>query len=144
MSIIHKVYQGNAVEIKEEIIRRLNSIAYDRLSEAKKYIAADSEILDEAIKRNPNIQRIGKIQRIRRRIRRNKKGKIIVQKNVRRSSIKGYRLSGNTIKRIPAAARLKKARKLKMAWKTKRRAKIRQTLMKRRISMSRRRSIGLR
>ena len=37
---------------------------------------------------------MGKIQKIRRRIRRNAKGRIVVQKNKRRSAIKGYRISG--------------------------------------------------
>ncbi len=45
---------------------------------------------------------MGRITKIRRRIRRNKKGRIVVQRNVRKSGIKGYRISGNTVKRIPA------------------------------------------
>ena len=87
---------------------------------------------------------MGKINKIRRRIRRNAKGKIVVQKNVRRSGIKGFRISGNTIKRIPATVRLRKARLLKRSWKTTRRAKLRRSLMKRKMSMRRRSSIGLR
>jgi hypothetical protein len=87
---------------------------------------------------------MGRIQKIRRRIRRNAKGKIIVQKNVKRSGVKGYRVSGNTLKRIPAAERLRKARKLKQSWKTTRRATLRRTLMKRKMSMRRRASMGLR
>ena len=87
---------------------------------------------------------MGRIQKIRRRIRRNAKGRIVVQKNVRRSGIKGYRISGNTVKRIPAAARLKKARLLKRSWKTTRRAKLRRSLLKRKMSMRRRTSMGLR
>jgi hypothetical protein len=86
---------------------------------------------------------MGRVQKIRRRIRRNKKGKIIVQKNVRKSALKGYRLSGNTVKRIPATTRLRKARLLKRAWKTTRRAKLRRTLLKRKMSMRRRKSMGL-
>jgi hypothetical protein len=101
-------------------------------------------VFDEAARRNPNIVRMGRIQKIRRRIRRNAKGKIVLQKNVKRSGVKGYRISGNTLKRIPAAARLQKARKLKQSWKTTRRAQIRRTLMKRKMSMRRRASMGLR
>jgi hypothetical protein len=99
--------------------------------------------LDEA-KRNTNIIKMGRINKIRRRVRRNAKGKIIVQKNVRKSGIKGYRISGNTVRRIPATARLKKARLLKRSWKTTRRAKLRRTLLKRKMSMRRRSSLGLR
>jgi hypothetical protein len=101
------------------------------------------EVLDEATQ-NRNIIKMGRVQKIRRRIRRNAKGKIVIQKNVRRSAIKGYRISGNTVKRIPATVRLRKARLLKRSWKTTRKAKLRRTLMKRKMSMRRRSSIGLR
>ena len=87
---------------------------------------------------------ICRITKIRRRIRRNAKGRIIVQKNKRRSGVKGYRISGNTVKRIPATVRLKKARLLKRSWKTTRRAKLRRTMLKRKMSMNRRKSMGLR
>ena len=88
--------------------------------------------------------RMGRITRIRRRIRRNAKGRIIVQKNVRKSAIKGYKLAGNRVVRIPTIQKLQKARKLKRYWKTKGKAKLRRTLMKRRISLKRRKSMGIR
>jgi hypothetical protein len=91
-----------------------------------------------------NIVRMGRVQKIRRRIRRNAKGRIVVQKNVRRSSIKGYRISGNTVKRIPATVRLHKARMLKRSWKTTRKSKLRRTLLKRKMSLRRRSSMGIR
>jgi hypothetical protein len=100
------------------------------------------EQLDE--KRNPNLIKMGRITRVRRRIRRNAKGRIVVQKNRRRSGIKGYRISGNTVKRISATERLRKARLLKRSWKTTRRAKLRRSLLKRKMSMRRRASMGLR
>jgi hypothetical protein len=115
------------------------------LGEAKKYVAAqvyeEVEILDEA----PNSNRIkmGRVVKIRRRIRRNKKGKIVVQRNIRRSAIKGFRVSGNTVKRIPAIQRIQKARKLKRYWKTKGKAKLGRTLLKRKMSMRRRKGMGL-
>jgi hypothetical protein len=90
-----------------------------------------------------NIVRQGRIQKIRRRIRRNAKGRIVVQRNVRRSAVKGYRISGNTLKRIPAMQRIQKARKLKRYWKTKGRAKLNRTLLKRKMSMRRRKSMGI-
>jgi hypothetical protein len=111
---------------------------------AELFDVEEMETFDEAVRRNPNIIKMGRIQKIRRRIRRNAKGRIIVQKNVRRSGIKGYRISGNTVKRIPAAVRLRKARLLKRSWKTSRRAKLRRTLLKRKMSMRRRASMGLR
>lgn len=146
MSFVKSLIDNKLDEAKDKLFARLNEIVKQRLAEAKRYVAEDmfEEVLDEATKRNPNIIKQGRIQRIRRRIRRNAKGRIVVQKNVKRSSIKGYRISGNTIKRIPATVRLRKARLLKRSWKTTRKAKLRRTLMKRKMSMRRRSSIGLR
>jgi predicted GNAT family N-acyltransferase len=119
------------------------------LAEAKRYVEADMfeevEELDEVVRRrNPNIIKQGRITKIRRRIRRNAKGRIVVQKNRRRSGIKGYRIVGNTVRRIPAGVRLRKARLLKRSWKTTRRAKLRRSQLKRKMSMRRRTSMGLR
>ena len=149
MSFIQKIAENKLLEAKEELFGRLNSIVAKRLEEAKRYVAADNfelieELLDEVTKRNPNIIKMGRINRIRRRIRRNAKGRIVVQKNRRRSGIKGYRISGSTVKRIPAVERLRKARLLKRSWKTTRRAKLRRSLLKRKLSMRRRASLGLR
>ena len=145
MSFVSSLIENKLDEAKEKLFAHLNEIVAKRLAEAKRYIAEDMfiEVLDEATQ-NRNIIKMGRIQKIRRRIRRNAKGKIVIQKNIRRSSIKGYRLSGNTVKRIPATVRLRKARLLKRSWKTTRRAKLRRTLMKRKMSLRRRSSIGLR
>jgi hypothetical protein len=146
MRFVEYILKNNLVEAKKEIFAHLSKIVEKRLSEAKKYVAVDNyeEVeLDEA-KRNPNLIKMGRITRIRRRIRRNAKGRIVVQKNRRRSGVKGYRISGNTIKRIPAVERIRKARLLKRSWKTTRRAKLRRSLLKRKLSMRRRASLGLR
>jgi hypothetical protein len=151
MNFIDKLVEGKLDEAKQSIFNRLDEIIAKRLQEVKKYVAEDRfeevEELDEAVKkRNPNIIKMGRVQRIRRRIRRNAKGRIVVQKNRRRSGIKGYRIAGkgNVVRRIPAVERLRKARLLKRAWKTTRRAKLRRTLLKRKMSMRRRASLGLR
>jgi 50S ribosomal subunit-associated GTPase HflX len=151
MKFIDKLIEGKLDEAKQSLFDRLDEIVAKRLEEAKRYVGTDRfesvEELDEAVKkRNPNIIKMGRVQRIRRRIRRNAKGRIVVQKNRRRSGIKGYRIAGksNVVRRIPAVERLRKARLLKRAWKTTRRAKLRRTLMKRKLSMKRRASIGLR
>ena len=152
MNFVELILQNRLDEAKELIFARLDDIASVRLEEAKPYVVdamyeeieVDEEVLEEAAKkRNPNIVKMGRIQKIRRRIRRNKKGRIVVQRNVRRSGIKGYRLSGNTVKRIPARVRLRKARLLKRSWKTTRKSKLRRTLLKRKMSMRRRKSMGL-
>ena len=146
MKFIDFILEGKLDEARESLKTRLNEITAKRLAEAKRYVEADMfeevEILDEAP--NRNIIKMGRINKIRRRIRRNAKGRIVVQKNVRRSGIKGYRIKGNRVVRIPATERLRKARLLKRSWKTTRRAKIRRTLLKRKLSMRRRSSLGLR
>jgi mannitol-specific phosphotransferase system IIBC component len=142
MNFVDLIIANKLNEAKENLLSSLNKIVEARLKQAKNYVA--EELFDEAIKRNPNIVKMGRITKVRRRIRRNAKGRIVVQKNVRKSGIKGYKISGNTVKRIPATARLHKARMLKRAWKTTRRAKLRRTLLKRKISMRRRSSLGLR
>jgi hypothetical protein len=149
MNFIELIAANKLNAAKESITARLNELVSKRLSEAKRYIAAqvteEAEDLDEVIKqRDPNIIRMGRITKIRRRIRRNSKGRIIVQKNKRVSGIKGYRIAGNTVRRIPATVRLHKARLLKRSWKTTRRSKLRRTLLKRKLSMRRRTSLGLR
>lgn len=144
MSFITNLIEGKLEEAKQSLFERLNEIASQRLVEAKRYVASDMfesvEVIDEA---SQNIIKMGRVQKIRRRIRRNAKGRIVVQKNVKRSAIKGYRVSGNTVKRISAADRIRKARLLKRSWKTTRRAKLRRTLLKRKMSMRRRAAIGL-
>ena len=143
MSVLDSIIHRQLGEAKDIIFARMNELVAKRLSEAKRYVAADmfEEVeLDEA---SSNIVKMGRIQKIRRRIRRNKKGRIIVQRNVRRSSIKGYRISGNTVKRITATARIHKARMLKRSWKTTRKSKLRRSLLKRKMSMRRRSSMGI-
>ena len=145
MRFVDLILSNKLNEAKKVLRSRLDEIVSKRLQEAKRYVAADMleevEELDEA--GNSNIIKMGRVNKIRRRIRRNAKGRIVVQKNVRKSGVKGYRISGNTVKRIPATVRLKKARLLKRSWKTTRRAKLRRTLLKRKMSMRRRSSLGL-
>lgn len=140
---IESFIRGKIIEAKGEILERLNEIAAKKLEEAKKYIASDMFEEVESLLDEGNILRMGRVLKIRRRIRRNKKGRMIVQRNVRKSAIKGYRLSGNTVKRIPATARIQKARKLKRYWKTKGRSKMKRTLLKRKMSIRRRKSMGI-
>ena len=146
MRLIDLIIEGKHLEAKEFIYSRLNEVAAKRLEEEKRIIAADIyedvDLEDDSLN-EANIVRQGRIQKIRRRIRRNAKGRIVVQRNVRRSAIKGYRISGNTLKRIPAMQRIQKARKLKRYWKTKGRAKLNRTLMRRKMSMRRRKSMGI-
>jgi len=147
LDFVNLILQNKLDEAKKVLFDRLDEMVAERTESAKRYVAADrfeeAEELEEATRRNPNIIKMGRINKIRRRIRRSAKGRIVVQKNRRRSGIKGYRISGNTVRRIPATVRLKKARLLKRSWKTTRRAKLRRTLIKRKMSMRRRAGLGL-
>ena len=140
MRLIDALLSNDLIKFKELVYEQLHSIAARKLEEEKKQVAANQfEVeLEEG-----NIVTTGRVQRIRRRIRRNKKGRIAVQRNVRRSAIKGYRLSGNTVRRIPVQQKMHKARMLKRYWKTKGRSKLKRTLMKRKMSMRRRKSMGI-
>ena len=145
MSFVDLIAKGKLAEAKDAIFAILDDMAYHRLQEEKIVVGQDTytlveETLDEG---SPNVIRMGRIKKIRRRIRRNSQGRIIVQKNVRKSAIKGYRVSGSTVKRIPAIQRIQKARKLKRYWKTKGKAKLRRTLLKRKMSIRRRTSMGI-
>ena len=140
MNLINALLSNDIIKFKELVYEQLSSIAARKLEEEKKEIAsAQFEVeLEEG-----HIITTGRVQRIRRRIRRNKKGRISVQRNVRRSAIKGYRLSGNTVRRIPVQQKMHKARMLKRYWKTKGRSKLKRTLQKRKMSMRRRKSMGI-
>lgn len=159
MNIIELILKNKLDEAKEQIFIRLNEIASTKLEESKQKIGEEycneyeiveeeievdeDSLLTEAVK-SRNIIRQGRILQIRRRIRRNAKGRIVVQKNVRKSAVKGFRISGNKVVRIPAITRIQKARKLKRYWKTKGKAKLNRTLLKRKMSMRRRKSMGIR
>jgi hypothetical protein len=140
MNLIDALLSNDVIKFKELVYEQLSIIAARKLEEEKKEIAAAQfEVeLEEG-----NIITAGRVQRIRRRIRRNKKGRITVQRNVRRSAIKGYRLSGGTVRRIPVQQKMHKARMLKRYWKTKGRSKLKRTLMKRKMSINRRKSMGI-
>ena len=143
MTFVELIAANKLTEAKSFIFERLEQMLAARLEAEKVAVANDTyewveEELDEA-----NVMRMGRITKVRRRIRRNAKGRIIVQKNVRKSAIKGYRLSGNRVVRIPTIQRLQKSRKLKRYWKTKGKSKLRRTLMKRKISLKRRTSMGI-
>ena len=144
MNLIDLIAQNKLSEAKELIYNQLNSIASNNLEQLKPVVVGNTYVEDLTEAGTPNRIKMGRVVKIRRRIRRNKKGRIVVQRNVRKSAIKGYRLSGNTVKRVPAIQRINKARKLKRYWKTKGKAKLGRTLLKRKMSIRRRTSMGIR
>jgi len=85
MTFVDLIARNKLVEAKSFIFERLEQMVATRLQAEKVSVAADiyewvEEELDEA-----NVMRMGRITKIRRRIRRNAKGRIVVQKNVRKS-----------------------------------------------------------
>ena len=145
MSLVDLIVEGKLAEAKELIFNRLDVIASENLQEEKVIVGSTTYVVveEELNEASSNIVKMGRIKKIRRRIRRNAKGRIIVQKNVRKSAIKGYRVSGNRVVRIPTIQRIQKARKLKRYWKTKGKARLRRTLLKRKMSIRRRTSMGI-
>jgi hypothetical protein len=145
MNLVELIVANRLTEAKQLIFNRLDEHFEEKLEEEKQFIGSNIYIeSDEPIEEaSPNVIKIGRIKKIRRRIRRNKKGRIIVQKNVRKSAIKGFRISGNRVVRIPAVQRIQKSRKLKRYWKTKGKARLNRTLMKRKMSNQRRKSMGI-
>lgn len=140
MELIRLIIDSKLSEFKDKVFERLCEIADIFLDEYKEDIAESLYPLDE----NANIVKMGRIKKFRRRIRRDKNGKIIIQRNAQRSSMKGYRISGKTLKRITAVQKMRKAQNLKRAWRTKRRSKLQTSLLKRRASLRRRKSLGIR
>jgi len=145
MNLVELIVANRLTEAKQLIFNRLDEHFEEKLEEEKQFIGSNMYIeSDEPIEEaSPNVIKIGRIKKIRRRIRRNKKGRIIVQKNIRKSAIKGFRISGNRVVRIPAIQRIQKSRKLKRYWKTKGKSKLRRTLLKRKMSLRRRASMGI-
>jgi hypothetical protein len=148
MNIVDLILSDKLHEAKDCIKDKLNIILEQKKEQYKKYVSemvyetVYEEELNEA--KSTNIVKMGRIQRIRRRIRRNKQGRIVVQRNRRRSAVKGFRVSGNKLKRITAVQRINKTRKLKRYWKAKGRATLQRRKLKQRMSMRRRKSMGIR
>ena len=86
MNFVDHIVKNKLVEAKQSIFDRLNELAADKLQELKQVVGSsvyeEVELLDEAPSRN--IVKVGRVQKIRRRIRRNSKGRIVVQRNKRR------------------------------------------------------------
>lgn len=123
-------------EAKTIIVERLD-VLRDAACVHIKEMIGDSFSSTEELAEN-NIMHRGRMTVIRRRIR---KGKL--QRNVRRSSVKGYMIKKGKVTRIPAAQRLKMRMKARRA-QIKRRAKMQQILRKRKLSLRKRTALGIR
>jgi hypothetical protein len=114
--------------IRDRSFVRMKSMIGDSLGES----IEESEALTEA-----DVMRRGRITLIRRRIR---KGKL--QRNIKKSAIKGYTIKQGKMTRIPASQRIRMRMKARRA-AIKRRGKLQQALRKRKISMRKRKAMGI-
>ena len=135
---VSKLLNGNVLEAKEILQKKLDELADEKLTHRKAEIALSMfDVLDEA-----NVVKTGRTKVIKVRFRRNAKGRIVVQRRKKLSAVKVYTTRGGKLVRMsPSERRNRKlaARKSKF----KRRAKLRQSIRKRTMTMRRRSSMGL-
>lgn len=134
--LIDSILEEKFLQADDNLSESFTEILKDKLSEAKKIVAAKHEIaeLAEAIE---DLAEAPRIKLIKARIRGGK-----VQRRVRKSGVKGMSLRGGKLVRITPAE--KRARKMgARRAKIKRRAKLARALMKRKRSMMKRKAMGL-
>lgn len=133
MDVVTAIIQKNLSAAKVSIQESLNKLAAEKLESLRKVIAEKVYgPMAEA-----NVMRQGRTLLIRRRIR---KGKL--QRNIRKSAVKGFTLRKGKLKRIPVAKRIR-ARIVQRRAARKRRAHLQQTLRKRKLSMRKRKAMGI-
>lgn len=133
MDVITAIVTGQLQEAKALVDAALNTLVEKRLAEHR-VVITDQVYgpLSEA-----NVMRQGRTLLIRRRIR---KGKL--QRNIRKSAVKGFTLRAGKIKRIPVAKRIR-ARMVQRRAARKRKAHLQQTLRKRKLSLRKRKAMGI-
>ncbi len=133
MDLIESIAKKNFSEAQTQIHAALNTIIEEKIAVLKEKLAKTIYgPIAEA-----NIMKQGRTLLIRRRIR---KGKI--QRNIRKSAVKGFTLRGGKITRIPVARRIK-ARITQRRAARKRRAHLQQTIRKRKLSLRKRKAMGI-
>lgn len=140
--MINNIINNNITLVKSEVFSILNDLVSEKLSEAREIVASTMFGEVEELEEASNVIKIGRTQLIRRRIRR-KNGRIVVQRNIRRSAVKGFTLRGGKMKRITAMQKIRMKRSQRRG-AIKRRAHKQQILRKRMISIRRRKSLGIR
>jgi hypothetical protein len=131
-SLVKSLFEGDIVSFKEQLLKRLDELADEKLIQLKLSIAEEMFELDEA-----NVQRMGRTKLIRVRIRGGK-----VQRRKKVSAVKGYTMRGGKLTRMSAQERRKRKMGARRA-KFKRRSKLSQSLRKRKRSIMKRRAMGL-
>lgn len=135
-SLIALIAQNKLSEARGHILERLNVIR-DQYFVRVKSIIGDTITESSSMVTEADVMKRGRTMLIRRRIR---KGKL--QRNIRKSAVKGFTLKKGKLTRIPAQQRLKMRMKARRA-AIKRRAKLQQALRKRKISLRKRKAMGI-
>ena len=136
MNNINRLVESPIV-FKAVIWDALDRIVEERKAQWKKalgeeFVSSAVETLSEG-----NIVKTGRVKLIRRRIRAGK-----LQRNIRKSSVKGWTLRGKKLVRIPAAKRIRMKIVAKRSAR-KRKGKLQNILRKRRMSLRKRKSMGI-
>lgn len=144
--LLESIILNDYNDANEKISESFVEILKDKLSEAKKIVAAKygvTELVEvlESLENDQidegNVTKMGRLKMIKARIRNGK-----VQRRVKKSAVKGMTLRGGKLVRMsPSEKRSRKigARRAKI----KRRAKLARALMKRKRSLMKRKAIGL-
>lgn len=133
MDVITAIVTGKLQEAKALVEAVLNTLVEKRLA-AHRVVITDQVYgpLSEA-----NVMRQGRTLLIRRRIR---KGKL--QRNIKKSAVKGFTLRAGKLKRIPVAKRIR-ARMVQRRAARKRKAHLQTSLRKRKLSLRKRKAMGI-
>lgn len=138
-TLLSQIMTGQFQEARASIFERLDTIRDTSFVHMKSMIGDSLGQMTEEVEEltEADVMRRGRITVIRRRIR---KGKL--QRNIRKSSVKGYTIRKGRVIRIPATQRLRMKMKARRA-AIKRRGKLQQTLRKRKISLRKRKALGI-
>lgn len=133
MDLITKITENKLDEAKQHIRATLNKLVREKIEVFKRRVTG--AVYGTLLERN--VIKQGRTLLIRRRFRRGK-----LQRNVRKSAIKGFTLRSGKLKRIPVAKRIKMKIVQRRAAR-KRRAKLQRTLRKRKLTMRKRKAMGI-
>ena len=139
--LLESIIQDDYNQANENLSESFVEILKDKLSEAKKIVAAKYGVaeLAEALESidEANVTKMGRLKMIKARIRGGK-----VQRRVKKSAVKGLTLRGGKLVRMSPSE--KRARKIgARRGKIKRRAKLARALMKRKRSLMKRKALGI-
>ncbi len=137
MDVVSAIIGKRFADVQEQLKKKLDLIWEQKQVVLKRIVGARlSEIFTEILEEG-NIVRQGRVKLIRRRIR---KGK--VQRNIRKSAVRGFTLNHGKLKRIPASRRIHMKIVQRRAAR-KRKSHLQSSLRKRKISLRKRKAMGI-